>query len=64
MIPDRSNEELHKIIEKICECVDKMHAFQRIGGHASPDPDCKICGGTGRVTEKELMCNGGTDDIR
>ena len=30
---------LKKIIQ--CPCIEQMHTFQIIGGHARPNPDCK-----------------------
>ena len=30
-----------------CKCVSEMHVFQTIGSTARPNPDCKICHGTG-----------------
>ncbi len=33
----------------MCKCVSEMHACQVIGSTARPNPDCKICHGTGTV---------------
>lgn len=32
-----------------CKCLSQMHPCQIIGGRARPNPDCKICQGTGRI---------------